>query len=210
MISLILNRKNVPYLIIATLLIYIFLTSRSESVEVVIPSERSSIEVLEPTSVKRFDTIYRDRIVREEILKIVEVENPINKELLERYEKAIKEKDSAGQIELYMSAVKERKYLEKLEDSVQIITVESEVIGTLKRQVISYETKPRTVTLQPKRRERPHVYIGAMVGREDMSTLGISSYYYGAEAQIVGSKKYFSVGYDSRKNIKIGIGIKLF
>ncbi len=192
-------------MVIAGLLIYILMIGKSEEKEIVIPSQENTMSVENPVEELRVDTIYKDSIRRVEVLKIVKVENPVNEELLAKYEKAVFENDSLKQLNLYKEAVTERKYNETFEDSIQTISVESNVIGTLKSQVVNYKTKERTVKVQPDKL-KPSVFVGGCF-------YGIfEEPVFGANMNLLNKdkNKLFTIGYDTQKRVHFGVTIKLF
>ena len=202
MVSKILNKKNIPYFIIASLLIYIFMINSSENVEVVIPAKKNSKVITDPNPVILYDTIFsegKERIVE----KLVEVKNPVNEELLQNYNKAV---DSLERLQIFKDAVTERKYVEFLSDSIITIEVESSVIGHLKKQDIRYETKPQKITF-----ETGKIKAGVFIG--GFTTLPLEegrSPSIGGQIQLVNKKKVFSIGIDNKKAIHLGYSIKLF
>jgi hypothetical protein len=204
--SLILNKKNIPYFVITGLIIYILMIGKKETVKVEIPKKTGSVEINDPKPEKEVDTVYVDSTDYSKGFRVVEVENPVNEELLQKYNEAIKANDSLKQLSLYKEAIKERNYTEKLEDSVQIITVKSEVVGTLKKQVISYETKPQTITFKTNR-TKPVFYIG---GFANLPTIQDATPSFGLQIQIANKKRVLTGGIDNKKQIHIGYAIKLF
>lgn len=204
--SLILNKKNIPYFVIAGLIIYILMIGKKETVTVEIPKKTGSVEINDPKPEKEVDTVYVDSTDYSKGFRVVEVENPVNEELLQKYNEAIKVNDSLKQLSLYKEAIKERNYTEKLEDSIQVITVKSEVVGTLRKQVISYETKPQTITFKTNR-AKPVVYIG---GFTNLPTIKDATPSFGLQIQIANKKRVLTGGIDNKKEIHIGYAIKLF
>lgn len=200
--------KYWPYYMIAALLLYIMMTGTSEPVEVQIPVKKGSVEVKNPVPEKVFDTVYIDTTDKKRGFRVIEVENPLNEELKAAYDAAVKENDSLKQQLLFYSAITERKYTERLEDSLQIITVKSDVVGTLKNQSISYQTKPQTVTVQPNR-ERPVLYVGGFTSFP-VSAFEISQTRFGLQAQLSNQKNSFTLGIDNERNVQVGWAKKLF
>ena len=80
------NKKYIPYYIIAALLLYILMIGKKEVVEVVIPSKTGSVEISDPKPEKEVDTVYIDTTDQTKGFRLVEVENPLNQELLQKYE----------------------------------------------------------------------------------------------------------------------------
>lgn len=203
------SKANIILLIIiAVLVVYILMIGNSEPKEIIIPSVKNSVVIDDPMPVVIFDTIYLDSIQEKKVFEIVKVKNPVNTELLSKYEKAIQENDSLKQIELFKEAITERTYTEYLEDSVQTITVDSKVIGVLKRQTISYITKVKKVTLKPVKL-KPSLFIGAFlsvpVDIQTPSNIGVNITLMNKT-----KNKYYSIGIDNKKYIYIGVNFKLF
>lgn len=198
--GLVLNTKTIPYFVITGLLIYIFMISNSDSQEIIIPSKSNTVYIDNPIEVKVYDTIYRDSIIKKEVLRVVEVESKPNQELLKKYEDA---NDSILKLELFISAIKERSYIEKLEDSVQTITVKSSVIGTLKSQSISYVTKPITI----KKKVLPSIYVGGSIQLTTKDGLTPSA---SVNISVAGKKTIYSIGINSNKAVFVSAGIRIF
>lgn len=207
-IGTILNKKSIPYFIIAALVIYILMIGRSEVV-VKIPSKENSVKIENPEPEIQVDTIYKNIFINgKEVIqkRIVEVENPVNKELLQKYQEAVKANDSLRQVKIFKDAIKERKYTERLEDSIQVITVKSVVVGTLKNQSIAYKTKEQTLRI-PVKRVRPTVYVG---GFTNIPTIPDIAPTFGVQVQIANKKRVLTLGFDNQKQVHVGLAIKLF
>lgn len=200
------NKKYVPYYIIAALLLYILMIGKKETVEIVIPSKTGSVEISNPKPEKEVDTVYIDTTDQTKGFRLVEVENPLNQELLQKYEEAVKANDSLQAVKVFKEAIKERKYTERLEDSVQVITVRSEVVGTLKRQSIAYKTKEQVIQVKTKR-IRPSVYLG---GFSNLPTIPEGLPTFGVQVQIANKKRIITFGIDNQKQIHVGLALKLF
>ncbi len=203
------NKKAlIPYGIIAILVIYILMTGKTEPEVIHIPAQENEFTVENPVPEVRIDTIYKDSIQKVEIEKLVYKENPVNEELLAKYKQAMTENDSLKQLKLYSEAVTERNYKQVFEDSGQTITVNSEVIGTLKLQSLKYNIKPKTIIV-PAAIKKPSFFVGGFTYM-DFDELG---------APVVGcnigfmnkeKKKIFTFGYDTQKRVHFGINLKLF
>lgn len=203
--SLKLNKSLIPYLVIIGLVIYILSIGKPEEKEVLIPSLENEMKIELPVEEARVDTIYKDSIQKIEVLKIVEVENPVNKELLQKYQEAVNDNDSLKQLALYEEAVTERLYSEAFEDSIQVINVKSNVIGTLTSQVVKYRTKERSVKVESERM-KPSVFVGGF-------SYGIfEDPVFGASVNLLNKNrtKVFTAGYDTEKRVHFGVTIKLF
>lgn len=191
--------------IVGMIVSYFVFSGRSEEMKIVIPSQENTKTIFNPIPERIYDTIYYDSIERVKVLKVVRVENPVNKELLLKYEQAVKDNDSLRMIALFKEAVTERIYKEFLEDSVQVIQVESSVIGILKSQVISYKTKERIIKLQSEKL-KPSVFLGGFAyGLAEDPVFGI-----GANLLNRKKNKLLSIGYDTKKRVHLGFTVKLF
>lgn len=202
MLEMLFKKIKWYHLAIVGLLIYILLFTGSEIVEVKIPSKENSFEIKDPIPEVRIDTVEVEVLVNGKKVieeKIVEVENPVNKELLQKYEEAVKSKDSLQQLKIFKEAVKERRYTETLQDSVQTITVKSEVVGTLKSQSISYKTKEQVLKVKVKK-IRPSIYVG---GFSRIPTIVGEEISFGVQLNIVNKRNSFGVGFDNQKNVLI-------
>lgn len=207
--SLKLNKEFVPYVVALALILYIIsVHDCKEEVKIEVPEISNSKIIEAPVERIRIDTVYIDTGSVKNVIKLVPVENPINKELLAKYEAAMNDNDSLKQKALYLEAITERLYIETLEDSVQLITVESEVVGTLKQQTIKYKIKPKTYTIETERR-KPSLYAGGFVS-SPIETASAAS--VGAELLLLNKKqtKLFKVGYDTQKRLHFGVTFKLF
>jgi len=196
------------FLIIAILIAYYIIIVNSKPEVIDIPPEANSVVIREPVAEIRFDTIFKNDILEKEIVKIVKVENPINSELLSKYEQAVHDNDSLKQLNLFKDAITERFYNEIFEDSIQTITVDSKVVGVLKSQSISYVTKTRQLTLKPIKM-KPSIFVGGFiytpVANETASSFGVNLSFMNKT-----KKQHYTLGIDNRKNIYLGINLKLF
>lgn len=203
-----LRKSLIPYYVIAALLLYLFMINGGEEVEVTVPAKKGSVEIKEPEPEPAIDTVYIDSTDKKKGFRIVEVENPLNKRLKAAYDKAVRENDSLKQRLLFYSVIKERNYTERLEDSVQVITVKSAVVGTLKNQSISYETKPQTIKFNTAR-TKPVLYAGGFT-RVPLSILETGQPSFGVQLQLVNKKRSFTLGLDNEKEVHFGYSLKLF
>lgn len=192
-------------LIILGLVGYISLAPKEVVTKVVkIPSTQGIKIVKEPVEVVRYDTIIVNNVVQ----RIDKVENKLNRELLKKYEKAKRERDSLQLDNIFKEAITDRKYKEQLSDSIINIVVYSDVVGTLSKQKIIYTIKPQEYYVQQKK-ERSRIYIGGF------TRVGLSGYEniaFGVDLQFVNKKqnKLFKFGYDNQKFVTIGVSFKLF
>lgn len=159
--------------------------------------------ISEPIPVVRIDTVYSHSTQKP--VQYIAVENPVNKELLEAYKKA---RDSIQKMLLFKEAVTQRKYVEVVSDSLQEITVESEVVGTLLSQKISYVTKAYDLeVVQERKRKFPSLYVGIYNDDIRGGDLFRST---GLKLSVKSGQILFDLGINSNKNVFLGVGIKLF
>lgn len=190
-----------PYFVIIGLLIWIFYFSKCE--EKIVPSVSNGFKIENPVPEIRIDTlkvpfevegktIYKD--------SIVEVENPLNIALMNKYEKAMKENDSLKQLNLYKDAVTLRNYKNVFEDDFQKIIVKTDVSGFLQSVSLDYETKESKIKYK-----KYNLFVGGFV-------YGIRDPDAGLNLSVLNNKNnsIFSAGYGLRKNVYIDYKIKLF
>ncbi|MFS4469105.1 hypothetical protein [Maribacter sp. 2210JD10-5] len=189
--------KYIPYAIIAILLVILFVR-KSETITVTVPEKQGSFKVDEPKPIVIKDTIRIDGET-----KVIPVPNPINQKLLNEYQSL---KDSVARLEFVKDAVTERTYKETFTDSTQTITVQSEVIGTLKSQKVDYRVFEQQMEIPIKKRKL-EVYTGLFTGVPTTPQQNIS---IGANISLKAPKTIYSIGYDNQQNIYAGISIKLF
>ena len=191
-----------PWVLVIVLILFVVVNESLDSFHspIITPSKENSKTITEPTQIIEYDTIEIENKGKTEI-KIVEKENPINQELLRKYEAL---KDSVARLNLYKEVITERKYKETLEDSLQTITVDSEVIGTLKKQTISYETKPQ---IQKPKKSKFHTYIGI---NTNIPTNHLGRFAVGGQFSIQHQKRIYSIGYNTNEEITATLQIQLF
>lgn len=188
--------KYIPYIVIGLLIFLLY--SRETKIEYIeIPAKQGSFINRTPEPIIRYDTIQL-----KEKATIVKVENPVNQELLEAYNKA---NDSIGKLNILMDAITERNYNEVYEDNVQKITVNSKVIGRLTEQQINYLIKPSTVELKVPEKALK-LFLGAdlevPLRRENIISAGVN-----LNAQY--KNKLITIGINNNQNIRAGIAFKL-
>lgn len=197
--------KHSKYLIIAltaSVGLNIYLWNREQET-ITIPPQASSITIEAPEPIVIYDTI-----IKEGKTEYVAKENPINEELLSKYKNSL---DSIEKLKLYSLAITERKYFEVFNDSVQKITVESNVIGTLTKQKISYITKPKEITIL-KPSNRLEIYLGGNISVPVVNPAGslLDPLGVGLELQVLTNKNIFKLGIDTNKQLQGGISFKIF
>lgn len=187
-----------PYVIIALLLWYIHSLNRLGAEYYTLPPIASQKVVTSPQPI-----VKTRQVLTTSGIQVIEVPNKVNDSLLKVYEAA---KDSLEQLRLYKEAITEREYVETLEDTIQTITVESKVIGTLTEQKISYKTKTITLERSP-RREALSVYGGMFATLP--SNLIDPRPAIGADLTIKLRRTMYKVGYDTSGRVHAGIAFKI-
>ena len=184
-------------MIIVALLVILF-TKKSVVHTVTIPEKSNVFEVLKPKAVVKYDTI---TIKGEK--QIVEVENEVNKELLDKY---LTLKDSISKLDFVKDAITERTYKETFKDSTQTIEVESNVIGTLTYQKVKYTIPEQTIKFKAKE-PKYSLYMGV---NTSINTNTLEMPNYGLGVHLITQKTLYFVNYNSNNTINTGISIKLF
>lgn len=141
-------------------------------------------KVWEKDSTELKPIVLKDTIEIKGKTLIVEKENPINEKLLNDFKQL---QDSIKRIDMYKDAIEIRTYRETYKD----IQVESKVQGYLTYQKVTYKPKrynlytgvETTITTKP-------VFTGKVYLRRD--------------------KTIYSVGYNTDKQITVGVAFKLF
>lgn len=193
-------KKSYLYIIITTLSILLLVSwfTKSETQIIKIPSKTNTVTINNPVPVVLYDTVQeKGQIIYKEI------PNKVNEQLLEDYQIA---KDSITKLNLYKEAVTERNYTEILEDSVQKITVNSKVIGTLKSQTIQYVTKEQSIFLKPVKLHKTEVFAGISTNIPTIPNIAPS---IGLNLHLKTKKNLYTVGFDTAKNVNIGVSFKL-
>lgn len=191
------------YLIIALIAsvgLNIYLWNR-DSETITIPPQMGSVTIETPEPIVIYKTIERAGKT-----EYVATENPINQELLSKYNNSL---DSIEKLKLYSLAITERKYIEIFNDSVQKITVESDVIGTLTKQKISYITKSKEITIL-KPSNRLEFYLGGNIAVPIVNPAGslLDPLAVGLELEMLTNKNIFKIGINTNKQLTGGISFK--
>lgn len=191
-----------PWVLIVIIILFVVVNESLDSFQspIITPSKENSKTITEPTQIIEYDTIEVENKGKTEI-KIVEKENPINQELLRKYEAL---KDSVARLNLYKEVITERKYKETLDDSLQTITIDSEVIGTLKKQTISYKTKPQ---IKKPKKSKLHTYLGVTT---NIPTNNFGRFAVGGQFSIKHQKRIYSLGYNTNEEVIATLQIQLF
>ena len=141
----------------------------------------------------------------------IEVENPLNKKLVEEFTKT---KDSLQKLKLYVDAITTRTYKETFKDSTQTIEVTSTVQGKLLEQKLVYHINPYTlpveVTIPIETKNKFKVFAGAEVGLPlDGTLINLSPVVKGTLLFKNSKDNILSIGVDTRTTIWAGYFIKL-
>lgn len=189
-------RKYLPWILVAILSIILFFR-KPETVSITIPEKTGQFE-RDSTQLK--PVIKYDTLIKEGKKEMVRVANPINQDLLKRYKDL---NDSVSRLEQYKEVITERTYKETYTDSTQSITVESEVIGTLKSQKVDYKIFPQTIEVKTKT-QKYHLYGG-------ISTIITPTPTIEPKLTLQSPKMLYSVGYNlNEKALTAGIQIRIF
>ena len=148
-----------------------------------------------------FDTIYMPT-------PVVSREDP---ELVKKYQELKSENEK---LEAYRSATRTRLYSETFKDSIQEVTVFSQVAGKLQQQSIHYKTEPRSIEtiirdtipieIEPKR----NIMFGGEVGVP--MVIGSNVVFKGNIMLENKKGQILSVGYDTEGRIWAGAAFKIF
>lgn len=185
-----------PYVIIA-ILAYLLVIKPEESDTITIPEKTGSFKVDNPEPIVKWDTIYKNNIVE----KIVMKENPLNKELLKKYENS---QDSIIKLNLYKDAITVRDYRQVFKDAQQDITVLSKVTGRLESQQIDYNIVEQQVKFNNPT-EGLYIGVGSSLSYRQIELPSLS-----VEFSYIDNKKIYSLGLGINQTIKIRIQHKLF
>lgn len=206
------SNRNILFLVGGLIIGFLFnflIYGEPEEIEVIVPSVQNEFKIENPIPDVRVDTIYKtvfEKGKEIEKIELVGVANPVNQRLMNKYREAIKENDSLKQLHIFKEAIRERKYTEVLEDSIQIITVKSDVIGTLKSQLIHYETKEQVLKIDV-RKKTGSFFVG---GFSKVPLMENEEVTFGLKLDLVKEKNIISAGFDNQKNVIIGYTLKLF
>lgn len=180
----------------------VFVVNKFSNKEVVIvePSKTEKIYIEKPIEIVKYDTVF----VENEVQKIVRVPNEVNQKLLSKYQKAIKANDSLQALAVLKDVLEIRDYEERLEDSLQTITVSSQVTGFLMHQEIEYITKPQTkVVLRPKKGRL--YFMGAYTyNMADRPALGVNFTWSNKNRKVL-----HTVGFDTKNKLLLSLQIKI-
>lgn len=135
--------------------------------------------------------VLTDTIVIKGKPQIVEKENPVNEKLLNDFKEL---QDSLKQIEMYKDAITQRTYKEVYNTPEADIKVESKVQGYLTNQKISFT---------PRAKKKFDVFAGVETTITTKPT-------YTGNIYIQRKRTIYKIGYNSDKQISVGVAFKLF
>lgn len=140
-------KNNIKVIIIILLLGVIFIqrscynNSKQKIQSTNLPIIEGTFNKVKPIP-NKIDTVYLDSIVYKN--KIVKVDRPVDKKLVEDYLKA---KDSIAKLKLYVNSVQTNTYTKTFSDDKIDITVNAETTGTLNWLDLKYKSKDIKVDL---------------------------------------------------------------
>lgn len=197
--------RLLPWIAVVLMGLYIAVFERKADESVIVPPVSGGVVIDNPTPINEVvhDTVTKDSIVYRP--KIVQVQNPTNTELIARFKAAQAENDSLRELLMYKSAVKNREYLEQLNDSNVVISVRSYVQGKLLRQGISYVTKEKKIAVR-QNKQHLSVYAGGGLGSDGKRLDAIGG------VSVVDNKKgrIYSLDFATDKSIMVTTKFKLW
>lgn len=134
---------------VAVTILTLGIVTKCTSEDKIIIPEKEGIFVRD--TIFQTDTIRYENIVYKD--KVIEIPSQTNKDLLDKYEKA---KDSIEQLNLYLSAIQVRNYVEEFSDETISITAKARTTGTLDKLELTYKTK----SVEIKKDREPLIFRG--------------------------------------------------
>ena len=195
------NHLRTLYIVIIILVLALSYTWKKKVKTIDIPSQVGSFTSSNPEPITLYETVE----VKGET-EYIKVPNPINKELLDKYNQA---KDSIDKLKLFKEVITERKYVEVFEDSVQKITVETNVIGTLLNQRVDYKTKAKKIEIKSSKRLEFYLGVNTLIPIETPTVNGLTPLAIGIDVKVLTNNKVFSLGINSNKTIMAGMSFKI-
>jgi hypothetical protein len=202
------NSRTIPYFIIAILVLIIWLqnscepNTETETVTVTVPAVTGSFKPEKPIH----DTIK----IPKEILKWkevkVEIENPINMEIFNKYTKA---KDSMERMAILLKAIEIKEFSKDFEDDDIKIIANGKVQGEVKDIGFDYTIKERKLETEvPSSKETVFRLLGAV---EMGNTKEFDSFVMKANLEFENKKgNAFTTGFDTDQRIWLGYKFKIF
>lgn len=185
-----------PYVVIA-ILMFMLISRPVVTNTIEIPAKSGSFIVDKPEPVVVYDTIYKDNIIE----KLVVKENPVNQELLEKYNQAT---DSLSKLILYRDAITIRDYKQVFKDMNQEITILSKVTGTLESQEVAYDIHSTSIKYKAPS-EGLYIGVGTSASYQQIELPSLDVYF-----SYIKNKRIYSLGTGTDQRIKINIQQKIF
>ena len=202
-------KNGIPYIIIAALLVVIFWQNSCEPKPkeprvVVVPEQSGTFKPKEPVQTPAEFPKGEPKTIIKWKEKTIEIENPVNLELLERY---VKSKDSIARLKVMIEAITERAFNEAFEDSLVKITIKGSVYGKIKEFKPDYTIKEQKIELE---REK-EVAFRLMGGFEFGNTLQFDSFMVKGNVGFQNKKgNIFTASFDTEQRIWVGYNFSVF
>jgi len=200
------NLKNLPYLIIGVLVLIIWLQNscqpQPQTVTVTVPETTGSFAPAKPIH----DTIkIKQTVVKWKEIPI-EIENPINMEIFNKYSKA---KDSMQRMAILLKAIEIKEFSTDFEDEFLKVTANGTVQGEVQTIGFDYTIKERTVEAEvPSSKATVFRLLG---GVEMGNTKQFDSFVMKANLEFENKKgNSFTTGFDTDQRIWLGYKFKIF
>lgn len=196
--------RIIPYIIILILFGYILWDFPSDVVmhRVLIPEKKGEFE--KPVTIIKYRK--RDSIVYKEG-DTVFTENPVNRDLAERFKKLQKEKDSLSTFKLYVDAIQEREQTQVFDNKDIKLEVYTKTRGTILEVKPKYIIKEREELVEVKTKQ---TVLAVYAGTEVKSTTSLEKVSLGASIGIQSkSGTIISAGIFTDKTIQVGIKFRI-
>lgn len=201
--------KIFPYIIIGILLLMIFSNKKSRITSTIVTTTKDSIytPIVIDSVVSTFDSILNPvPVITNDTTYVT---NPVNLELVKKYQEAV------DKLTLYKEAIKNNEYLEVFEDTLQQVTVKSNVQGKLLKQSVTTTLKKRTiphytttVTNTIIKQDRAKVFLGIDI---DIPTSTYGKLNYGVHVMYkTPNNNIWKGGIDNNGNIITSYSINLW
>lgn len=209
-----LSDKNLLIALLAicfTISLYMNLEHECEKdlIETVIPEKEGSFEeVVNPVPDKKEDKTDQSPTYKYKIKKVtVEVENPLNKLLVERLNKM---NDSVQLLHAYIEAITVNKYTQPFEDNLIKATVRATTTGTLDQLSLDYVIKEQKVPIEVPVKKQNKFLIGAAIGNKIEKDFEFKPVYRGDLNYQTHKGDIYSLEGYSNGNVMIGYKTVLF
>lgn len=197
--------KYIPWAIIVVLAIMLWFKGcnrDSKTVYVEVPAKHGKFDTIwMPAPILRPEKEYVYRYLKGKDTITITVENPINIELLEKFEQLGANKDS-----LYADAIGEREYNIKQEDSLLITNNYIKAQGKVLAFQQSYTIKPQKIAVKD-----PETVFRLLGGVEVGNTKELNDFSAKGSLMFQNRKgNIFSAGYDTEQRIWVGYGFSIW